>query len=117
MDVGHAYRRVVAEGVEQRLSSLELPTLVITGALDPLVSPRQARRAAELIQADLAKIGVDAEIAQVSALKPGFWELILKAKSGHRKVACTVSGARVLGRMWRRMMRGVEVPDATAAST
>ena len=39
----------------------------------------------------LYKIGVDAEIAQVSALKPGFWELILKAKSGHRKVACTVS--------------------------
>jgi len=39
----------------------------------------------------LYKIGVDAEIAQVSALKPGFWELIMKAKSGHRKVACTVS--------------------------
>lgn len=39
----------------------------------------------------LYKIGVDAEIAQTSALKPGYWELILKAKSGHRKVACTVS--------------------------
>jgi hypothetical protein len=39
----------------------------------------------------LYRIGVDAEIAQVSALKPGFWELIMKAKSGHRKVACTVS--------------------------
>lgn len=39
----------------------------------------------------LYKIGVDAEIAQVSALKPGYWELIMKAKSGQRKVACTVS--------------------------
>lgn len=39
----------------------------------------------------LYKIEVDAEIAQVSALKPGYWELIMKAKSGHRKVACTVS--------------------------
>jgi hypothetical protein len=41
----------------------------------------------------LYKIGVDAEIAQVSALKPGHWELIMKAKSGHKKVACTVSDA------------------------
>ena len=41
----------------------------------------------------LYKIGVDAEIAQVSALKPGYWELVMKAKSGHRKVACTVSDA------------------------
>jgi hypothetical protein len=39
----------------------------------------------------LYEIGVDAEISQVSALKPGYWELIMKAKSGHRKVACTVS--------------------------
>ncbi|MCU0670050.1 MAG: hypothetical protein MUF70_11980 [Myxococcota bacterium] len=39
----------------------------------------------------LYKIGVDAEIAQASALKPGYWELIMKAKSGHKKVACTVS--------------------------
>jgi len=37
------------------------------------------------------KIGVDAEIVETSALKPGYWELIMKAKSGHRKVACTVS--------------------------
>ncbi len=35
--------------VEQRLHELKLPTLVVTGARDPLVSPRQARRAAELI--------------------------------------------------------------------
>lgn len=39
----------------------------------------------------LYKIGVDAEVAQVSALKPGFWEIILQAKSGGRKVACTVN--------------------------
>jgi hypothetical protein len=39
----------------------------------------------------LYKIGVDADINQVSALKPGYWEIIMKAKSGHRKVACTVS--------------------------
>jgi len=35
--------------VEQRLPDLKLPTMVITGARDPLISPRQARRAAELI--------------------------------------------------------------------
>ena len=39
----------------------------------------------------LYKIGVDAYTDQVSALKPGYWEIIMKAKSGHRKVACTVS--------------------------
>jgi hypothetical protein len=39
----------------------------------------------------LYKIGVDADIDQVSALNPGYWEIIMKAKSGHRKVACTVS--------------------------
>ena len=39
----------------------------------------------------LYKIGVDADIVQVSALKPGYSEIIMKAKSGHKKVACTVS--------------------------
>jgi hypothetical protein len=39
----------------------------------------------------LYKIGVDASIVQTSALKPGYWELILRAKSGRKKVACTVS--------------------------
>ena len=32
-------------------------------------------------------------------------------------VACTVSGARVLGRMCRKMIIGTRVPDAMAAST
>jgi hypothetical protein len=35
----------------------------------------------------------------------------------HTKVACTVIGAIVLGRMWRRMIIGPLVPAATAAST
>jgi hypothetical protein len=39
----------------------------------------------------LFKIGVEASITQTSALKPGYWELIMRAKSGSRKVACTVS--------------------------
>lgn len=42
-------RELLTGEVEQRLGQLQLPTLVITGARDPLVSPRQARRAAELI--------------------------------------------------------------------
>lgn len=39
----------------------------------------------------LFKIGVEADIVQTSALKPGYWEIIMKARSGARKVACTVS--------------------------
>jgi hypothetical protein len=39
----------------------------------------------------LFKIGVDAGIVQARAVKPGQWELTLQAKSGNRKVACTVS--------------------------
>ena len=39
----------------------------------------------------LYKIGEDAHIVQTSALKPGYWELIMRAKHGSRKVACTVS--------------------------
>lgn len=38
----------------------------------------------------LYKFGADASIVQVSPLKPGYWELIMQAKSGKRKVACTV---------------------------
>ena len=38
-----------AESLDQRLPDIHQPTLVITGAYDPLVSPRQARRAAERI--------------------------------------------------------------------
>jgi hypothetical protein len=38
----------------------------------------------------LFKMGVDAAIVQTSALKPGYWEIIMKAKSGNRRVACTV---------------------------
>jgi hypothetical protein len=33
------------------------------------------------------------------------------------KVACTVIGAIVFGRIWRRMIIGPLVPAATAAST
>jgi hypothetical protein len=33
------------------------------------------------------------------------------------KVACTISGASVLGRMWRQMIFGMRVPEAIAAST
>ena len=51
-----------------------------------------------------------------SRLRPG--ELAIAYVRGlGGKPACTVIGARVLGRMWRRMMRGVRVPEATAAST
>ena len=32
-------------------------------------------------------------------------------------VACTLSGAIVFGRMWRMMIIGVRVPEATDAST
>ena len=39
----------------------------------------------------LFKMGVDADIVQTSALKPGYWEIIMKAKSGNGKVACTVN--------------------------
>jgi len=39
----------------------------------------------------LFKIGVDADIVQTSALKPAYWEIIMKAKSGDRRVACTVN--------------------------
>lgn len=39
----------------------------------------------------LYRIGVDADIVQVSALKPGYWEIIMKARKGSRKVACTVN--------------------------
>jgi hypothetical protein len=39
----------------------------------------------------LYKIGEDAHIVQTSALKPGYWEIIMRAKHGSRKAACTVS--------------------------
>lgn len=39
----------------------------------------------------LYKFGSDADIVQVSPLKPGYWEIIMKAKSGKRKAACTVN--------------------------
>ena len=32
-------------------------------------------------------------------------------------VACTMRGANVLGRMWRKRILGSRVPDDTAAST
>ncbi len=38
----------------------------------------------------LFKIGADADIVQVSPLKPGYWEIIMKEKASSRKVACTV---------------------------
>jgi hypothetical protein len=56
------------------------------------ITPTTAAGPSEVAKgACLYKIGVDADIVQVSALKPGYWEIIMKAKSGHRKVACTVS--------------------------
>jgi len=39
----------------------------------------------------LYRIGEDAHIVQTSALKPGYWEIIMRAKHGSRKAACTVS--------------------------
>lgn len=38
----------------------------------------------------LYQIGAEADIVQVSALKPGFWEIIMQEKASKRKVACTV---------------------------
>lgn len=46
----------------------------------------------------LFKIGVDASITQARSLKPGQWELTLLARSGGRKVSCTVDdGGTVSG--------------------
>lgn len=56
------------------------------GAAVAAAGPSEAAKGACLF-----KIGVEASIAQTSALKPGYWELIMRAKSGSRKVACTVS--------------------------
>lgn len=39
----------------------------------------------------LYKMGVDATVVQVSALRPGYWELIMRAKADGKRVACTVS--------------------------
>jgi hypothetical protein len=41
----------------------------------------------------LFKMGTEASIVGTSALKPGFWEIVLQAKSGGKRVACTVSDA------------------------
>ena len=35
-------------------------------------------------------VGVPATVEKVSALKPPFYEIIIKEKSGPRRVACTV---------------------------
>ena len=56
------------------------------GASAPAAAPSEVAKGACLY-----KIGVDADIVQTSALKPGYWEIIMKAKSGARKVACTVN--------------------------
>lgn len=53
------------------ISSPSLPTEVAMGAC-------------------LDRFGVDATIMQISPLKPGYWELVIQASSGRRKVACTV---------------------------
>jgi pimeloyl-ACP methyl ester carboxylesterase len=46
----HGYvKGLYDESLEDRLPHISQPTLVISGARDPLVLPRQARRAAELI--------------------------------------------------------------------
>lgn len=46
----HAYvTALYAESLDQRLSAIRQPTLVVTGARDPLVHPAQARRAAQTI--------------------------------------------------------------------
>lgn len=39
----------------------------------------------------LFKFGADARVVQTSALKPGYWELVLQADGSSRKAACTVS--------------------------
>lgn len=46
----HSYATALyADSLEERLPEIQQPTLVISGERDPLVLPRQARRAAELI--------------------------------------------------------------------
>lgn len=46
----HSYMTALyAESLDQRLPEIQQPTLVISGERDPLVLPRQARRAAEQI--------------------------------------------------------------------
>lgn len=46
----HRYvNALYAESLDERLPEITQPTLIISGARDPLVLPRQARRAAELI--------------------------------------------------------------------
>jgi hypothetical protein len=62
------------------------------GTAGPASGPVAAAGPPEVAKgACLFKIGVEAGITQTSALKPGYWELIMQAKSGSRKVACTVS--------------------------
>ena len=43
--------------------------------------------------------------------------LALSSSAAMASVACTISGARMLGRMWRRAMRSGGLPTARAAST
>jgi hypothetical protein len=61
------------------------------------VRPTAASGPSEVAKgACLYKIGVDAAIEQASALRPGYWEIIMQAKSGNRKVACTVNDSGVI---------------------
>ena len=66
--------------------SFEVTGQGTAGASAPAAAPSEVAKGACLY-----KIGVDADIVQTSALKPGYWEIIMKAKSGARKVACTVN--------------------------
>lgn len=63
-----------------------------TAPAAPAGSPSEVAKGACLF-----KIGVEADIVQTSALKPGNWELIMQAKKGGRKVACTVDDGGKIG--------------------
>jgi hypothetical protein len=52
----------------------------------------------------LYKIGVEARIVQTSALKPGYWELIMRSNDGRKQVACTVSDGGEIAE-WTDMKR------------
>lgn len=51
----------------------------------------------------LQMVGVPATVEKVSALKPGFHEIIIKEKATHRRVACTVPDDGSLIEDWVEM--------------
>lgn len=66
--------------------SFEVTGAAAAGAPAAATAPSEVAKGACLY-----RFGEDGSITMTSALKPGFWELIIEAKARKRKAACTVN--------------------------